>query len=244
MLQLARRKEDGGLKLHLPSMKCPSLLINRHLLEIESLPFYHSCISQVNPLPANAISNLPCLKLIISSLPNFPHQIRHYPSADLIHRFYVDQTDRPKVEADHPNSNWARIWTNISTRALLSSQKSTLYVWINQKVPHRRLLFRMRRSDGEQCLFCGAPSETIVHKFFSCTRVQAAWRLLQRRLLVITGRRRLFDCEELLRPSLEWISTVNKTIVLKTLVNYITFIVNCNGRVDVDELSFHLEVDV
>lgn len=244
MLQLARRKQDGGMNLHLPSMKCNSLIINRHLTEIDSLPFYQSCINQVNPIPANVISNLPCLKLIISHLPNLPFQIRVHPSADLIHRLFVNQTDRPKVESDHPNCNWSRVWLNISTRELLSPQKSALYMWVNQKVPCRWLLFRMRRTDGEHCLHCAAPSETMEHKFFNCSRVQGAWRLLQRRLLEMTGRRRPFVCTELLRPSLEWTSAADKIMILKTLVNYFTFIESSNGRIDVDALKFHLDVEV
>lgn len=244
MLQLARRKEDGGLNLHLPMMKFKSLLINRHLLEIEFLPFYNSFINLANPLPANPVPDLPCLKLIISNLQSLPLQIRLNPSADLVYRFFVNQTDRPKVETEHQNTNWSRVWKNISAHGLVSAQKSTLYMWVNQKVPHRRLLFRMRRTDGEQCLYCGAPSETLEHKFFSCTRVQGAWRLLQRRLMAIVGRRRSFVCDELLRPAFEWSSTERRTMILKTLVNYITFIDNCNGRIDVDALGFDLEIEV
>ena len=117
------------------------------------------------------------------------------------------------IISDHPNCNWSRVWLNISTRELLSPQKSALYMWVNQKVPCRRLLFRMRRTDGEHCLHCAAPSETMEHKFFNCSRVQGAWRLLQRRLLEMTGRRRPFVCTELLRPSLEWTSAADKIMI-------------------------------
>lgn len=243
MHQLARAKEAGGLKLHLPAFKCKSLLINRCLNEIESLPFYYSYINRANPPQANLIADLPCLKVILTNLPNLPFQIRHYPSADLVHRFFVEQTDRPKVETDYPNCNWPRVWTNISMRSLLSQQKSALYMWANQKVPHRRLLFKMRRTDGEQCLHCAEPSETLQHRFFLCPRVNGAWRVLQRKLSTITGRRS-FVYEELLRPALEWTSAATRSLILKTLVDYIAFIDNSNNRIDVDALRFTLEVGV
>lgn len=51
MQQLARSRENGGLKLHLPALKCKALLINRHLQELRSLPYYNSLITQVNPSP-------------------------------------------------------------------------------------------------------------------------------------------------------------------------------------------------
>ena len=49
MQQLARSKENGGLKLQLPALKCKALLISRHLQEIDFLPYYNSFLHQVNP---------------------------------------------------------------------------------------------------------------------------------------------------------------------------------------------------
>src|SRR5450759_1800311 len=55
MMQLARSRENGGLKLQLPALKCKALAINRHLQEIESLPFYRSLLFHDNPRPAISI---------------------------------------------------------------------------------------------------------------------------------------------------------------------------------------------
>jgi hypothetical protein len=243
MQQLARSIEDGGLKLHLPAFKCKALLINRHLHEIESLPFYSSYLNQANPVQSNSIAMLPCLKLILNNISNFPFQIREHPSADLIHRLFVKRTERPKVEIANPDTNWPRIWKNVATRKLLSSQRSVLYLWVNQKTPHRRLLHVMRRTDGENCLHCGT-IETIKHKFFDCPRVRGAFALLQLKLLALTGRQNLFECEELLRPSLIRASGTLKVKILANLCIYITFIENCNDRIDLDELNFKLAVGV
>lgn len=66
MHQLARCREAGGLKLHLPAMKCRALLLNRHVRDIDSLPFYKSFLNQNNPNPP---SDCPCLKLILNDFP-------------------------------------------------------------------------------------------------------------------------------------------------------------------------------
>lgn len=244
MQQLARSRENGGLKLHLPALKCKALLINRHLHEIDSLPYYNSFLHRANPPQANSITDLPCLKIILSNFSNLPFQIRQLPSADLIHRYFIERTERPKVEITNPETNWTRVWNNISSRELSSHQRSALFIWVNQKVPHRKLLHTMRRADGEQCTHCGAPVETIQHKFFECPRVRAANELLQRRLIPLTGGRRPMHFDELLRPSLERVTATTKTEILKTLVIYTTFIINSSVRIDEDELTFNFEVEV
>lgn len=94
MAQLARRMQDGELNLHLPAMKCKALLINRHIRDIDSLPFYESYLNQANRPRAN-ISELPCLKQMLDNIPILPFQIRQNPSADLVYRFFVKGTDRP-----------------------------------------------------------------------------------------------------------------------------------------------------
>lgn len=244
MQQLSRSKVDGGLNLHLPAFKCTALLVNRFLHEIDSAPYYYSFLDHANSVPANAISQLPCLKQILNNIPDLPFQIRQNPSANLIYRFLVKRRDKPKVELANTNTDWKRVWRNISDRALPSHLRSELFMWVNQKVPHRRLLYVMRRTDGEQCTHCDELIETIQHKFFDCIRVRDAFGLLQQKLQALTGGRRTFRCADLLRPSLEWISTTTRRKVLKILMCYITFIQNCNDRIDVNELNFNLEVVV
>lgn len=243
MAQLARRIEDGGLNLHLPAMKCKALLINRHIRDIDSLPFYESYLNQANRPRAN-ISELPCLKQMLDNIPILPFQIRQNPSADLVYRFFVKGTDRPKVEVANNNANWKRIWRNVSNRNLLPQQRSDLFLWVNQKTPHRRLLYTMNRTDGEQCIHCNAALETLQHKFFECPRVIDAYRSLQQKLSTLFGGQRTFQYADLMRPSLERIAAPSRTMIMKILINYITFIQECNGRVDVNELNFNLDVVV
>lgn len=42
MLQLASERSNGGLRLQIPAIKCKSLLLNRYMQDIDSLPFYKS----------------------------------------------------------------------------------------------------------------------------------------------------------------------------------------------------------
>lgn len=244
MQQLARHRDQGGLKLHLPAFKCKALLINRFLHEINSLPYFSSFL-QHNPPQINSITDLPCLKQILSNYENLPFQIRQHPTADAINRFFIERTDRPKVEIDNDNINWVRVWKNISSRGLSSAERSKLYLWVNQKVPHRRILFRMRRTDGEQCTLCTTVVETIRHKFFDCPRVRHAYGLLQQKLSAVIQRgRRNIDCNELIIPVLEQFPKRSITLALKLLVVYITFIESSNDRIDLEELEFAFEVNV
>ena len=130
MQQLARRKTDGGLNLQLPAIKCKALCINRHWQEINSLPYYKSFYDQSLPPPAA----LPCLKLLCQEFSLLPTNIQQNPSSDLICRHFLENTEKPRIERKEPNLNWRQIWTNISLRRLTSSQRSELYMLVNEKI--------------------------------------------------------------------------------------------------------------
>ena len=132
------------------------------------------------------------------------------------------------------------MWTNTHDRALTSTQRSSLYMWVNQKVPHRRLLHIMRRADSEHCLHCTAVLETIQHKFFGCPRLRDAFELLRRKLSTTTVRP--IQQEELLRPSLERMTKTARTRILEILLCYINFLEECNDRVDLNALIFNFQV--
>ncbi|XP_055631125.1 uncharacterized protein LOC129771473 [Toxorhynchites rutilus septentrionalis] len=200
MQQLARPRKQGGLNLQLPALKCKALLINRQLQEIGSTPYYASFITQANPrLPP---PNLPCLKTFLQTFPRLPPQIQLNPSSDQIHRLFIDQTAKPRVELRHPTVNWMRVWINIGSNKLTSAQRSNWYLLVNGKMEHRVLWHTIGRVDNEQCLHCNAARETLKHKLSECPRVSAAWTLLQRKVAAtLNGSRRLiFD--DLIQPIL------------------------------------------
>lgn len=238
MLQLARNKEAGGLKLQLPTFKCKSLLINRSIREIDSIPFYRSFISQVNPNPP---ADCPCLKLILSNVPLLPPQIQQNPSADAIHKFYISQTDEPKVSLEYPAANWQQIWRNIASKQLSSNERSILYMLVNAKLEHRKLMFRMNRADGENCVHCNAACETLDHKLSTCVRVVAAWRLLQQKISSLLRGWRSFSIDDLLRPQLLNVPRQKKIRILKMFVHYVIFIMENNNVIDVGTLEFEID---
>lgn len=242
MHQLARSYDQGGLKLQLPAMKSRALMINRHVHEIGSMPFYNSFFSQAHPpIPP---TNIPCLKAILQTYPRLPPQIQQNPSSDQLHRYYVSQTDQPRVETRYPAVDWKRVWNNIRSKKLPSSQRSSWYLLVNEKIEHRQLWHTIRRVDNEQCLHCNAASETLKHKLRDCPRVEAAWAHLQQRLAItLQGRRRL-TYEDLLHPVLNFASRNQKLEILKLFINYVTFINSCDNVVDVNELDFYLTVEM
>lgn len=243
MQQLARPRHKGGLKLQLPALKCKALLLSRHLKEIDSIPYYKSIIHPERPNPTIP-ADLPDLKQICEQLRQLPPQTLMDPTSHLIHRYHIEQTDEPKVERNHPTLHWSRIWRNIASPRLSSSQKTSLYMLVNEKVTHRKLYFVIRRSDGENCLHCNTAVETIQHKFSECQRVATAWAYLQRRIAAIQPGSRRLTFEELHRPSLDNVSPIRRVQILKTFITYITFINSVNDGVDIQALDFHLNCEV
>lgn len=242
MTQLARPKDKGGMKLQLPVFKSKSLLINRHLQEIGSTPFYNSFLAQANP--PNPPTDLLCLKAILQTRHSLPPHVQQNPSSDQIHRFYIDQTDLPRVEQRYPTVNWKRVWLNIASKDLNSTQRSAYYLLVNEKIEHRQLWHTIRRVDTERCIHCNAASETLKHKFSECRRVAAAWEVLNRMFQNLSNNRRRFSFEELLHPELNNMNKRQKTLIMKYFINYVTFINKCDNFVDVSELEFYLQVEL
>ena len=239
--QLARDQEQGGLKLQLPALKSKALLINRHLREIDSIPFYKSFITQANPNPTAIPSQYVCLKFICEQLPHVPTAFQQNPSAGLLHRLIVgQQTETPKVMRNNQAVNWTSVWQNIAMRQLTSKQRSVLYLLVNEKIEHRKLMHTIRRADGEHCLHCGAAVETLQHKFSECQRVGAAWLLLKNKITTILRRQRTVIFEDLLRPSLEGAGRLQKINVLKLCSTYIEFVNGRDNQLDLQELEFNL----
>lgn len=244
MQQLTRACKKGGLKLQLPVLKCKALLLNRHMMEIETMPFYKS-FTTTAALPApDPPTSLPCLKLILEQYELLPPQVQQNPSADQIHRYFVDQTPIPRVERNNPTTDSTKVWQNIANRRLSSAERSHLYLLVNEKIDHRKLMFAMQRADGEECTYCNAAVETLQHKFCECTRVTGAWNHLQQRIRAILQGWRRFSFGDLIRPELNGVNRITKIKILKLFSNYISFIELCNNVVDINALQFHLDTEV
>ena len=239
--QLARPHEHGGLNLHLPVFKCKSLFINRHLKQMDYMPYYKT-ILQDNFSSANMPTNCPCLRLLKHHLPLIPAVILRNHSAESIYHHYVESTETPKVERENPTIDWRRAWLNVlRERELSSQQKSLLFVFVNEKVAHRRLMFIIRRADGENCEHCPEPVETVEHKFAICPRVADAWVLLQQLISSLLPGRRLFTFRDISRPTLNSVPKRVKPELLKLIANYVHFIINCDTVIDIGALKFELE---
>lgn len=245
MQQLALPVELGGLNLHLPAFKCQALLVNRHLREIENLPFYNSFVSTTRNPPNLRIvpTNCPCLKTVCSELPYLPSALQANPSANLLHAHYLNKIDKPKVVLENPTANWNRIWRNIAAKHLTSLERCHYYLLVNRKLSNQRLLHRMQRADSDMCPNCNNEPEDIPHKISTCPRVAAAWTVLQRRLRNIAQNRNI-SLTHLLQPTLFAIRRSVKVKVLKTFIQFVIFVSKDNNVIDINELEFHLDTEV
>lgn len=240
--QMTRAWDQGGVKLQLPAIKAKAMLLNRHLKEIGSMPYYNSFLFQaIHPPPP---ADLPCLKFVLQTYPRLPPLLQQNPSSDQIHQFYIDQTEKPRVELRYPTVNWKKVWRNIGSRLLSSEQRSSWYLLVNEKTEHRSLWFTIRRADSDQCVHCNTAPETLKHKFTECQRVSAAWRHLRGLLATIVNRPRELSFEDLVRPVLNNLSRRKQVSVLKLFINYVTFVMSCDNVVDVAELDFFLQVEM
>lgn len=75
------------------------------------------------------------------------------------------------------------------------------------------------------------------HKFSECRRVTAAWGLLRSILSTILQGRRRLSFDDLIRPVLLNANRQQKIQILKFFINYVTFVMNCDNAVDIDELD-------
>lgn len=239
MEQLARDRSLGGMRLQLPALKCKALLINRHMQASGSLPYYQSLLNQANPVP----TDLPCLKLISQQIPLLPPHVRDHPTSDQIHRLFLEQTGIPRVERKYPSLNWTRIWTNIKTKKLSSRHRSNIYLLVNEKIEHRKLMRIIHRADGENCLHCNSIVETIQHKFADCPRVARAWAFVQHEILMILGGWQRLSFADILRPTLINIGPTKREKILKIFILYINYVQESNGRIDVSALAFYLNCE-
>lgn len=129
---------------------------------------------------------------------------------------HVIQTDQPRIERNYPGINWSTICRNISSKRLTSEQRISLYVLVNEKTEHRRLMNII----GTCCTSVDTPPAEINDD----TRWVA---------------RPTFD--DLVRPVLNNVPTLTKYNILKIFIKYISF--NVNNRIDVSELDFMLNLE-
>ena len=176
MHQLALPLKKGGLKLQLPAFKCKALLLNRHLKELESIPFYGAYVRNQTLIPP---ISCPCLKAIRQLLPTLPMPIQANPSAGAIHRHLLEAIEPAKVERDNPQVEWQCVRRTIASKKLESTERSWYYMLTNRKLIHQNLLFRTNRVNIPACLYCGAAIEDLCHKYSTCSTVEDGWRCLQ-----------------------------------------------------------------
>lgn len=241
--QLALPLDKGGLNLHLPIFKCSSLLINRHLCEIDSLPFYRSFMDAIqNPPNLSTIpTDCPCLKLICQELAYIPPNVLETATSATLHRRLVSRIEHPKVMQESPNYNWRQIWLNVNSRQLSSSERSTFYILVNRKAVHAKLLHRMNLLQSSTCEHCGVAEEDLQHKYSSCARTTNAWAVYQQTVNSFVPNRN-FSFEDMMTPTLQRLGRTIKIKIMKLFICYVNFINSSENVIQLDSLKFHLEI--
>ena len=93
-----------------------------------------------------------------------------------------DRMPKPcKVEINHPEKDWEKIWQVISTPGLPSDLSSFTWRMIHNILPTRSRLFRMKMPNIENpnCELCtGLESDTVLHSLLLCSHVNSAREFL------------------------------------------------------------------
>lgn len=112
-----------------------------HISEINSISFYRPFLFHVDPRPSVPIYH-PDIKLILSNLSLIPRLIQANPTTDLINRYFIEQTEVPKVEQNNPEIDWLPALCKIAMKMLSSALRSQLYLIV------------MLRVADENCTYC------------------------------------------------------------------------------------------
>lgn len=134
--------------LKLPAIMCRVLLINLHLSEIDSFPYYHFLLSQNTPCPAD----LPCIKLIAEQLPSTSNKT--LPAI----KFIVFIWNKRKY---HQLTENFQVWTSkglgqtfYRERLHQTNAANYSYQLVNEKTVHRRLMRIVGRANDRNCQHC------------------------------------------------------------------------------------------
>jgi hypothetical protein len=91
---------------------------------------------------------------------------------------------RVRVEEALPNTNWARVWSNIQSRTLSMRARSHWFMAVHDIVPTNNRLHAIHRAPSDRCQFCGK-WDTILHRLTTCGHAATIWRWLKERLKTI-----------------------------------------------------------
>jgi hypothetical protein len=86
-----------------------------------------------------------------------------------------------RVLTKFPQYNWAQIWQNINKRFLPQRIRTLWYIIVHDIVPTNSRLNTIKLHDTGHCQHCGQ-SDTIYHRFTSCTYTQAIWEWTRLRI--------------------------------------------------------------
>ena len=151
---------------------------NKYILKVRPLAFY-GLISAVKLLKGHISQNTRVLLKYESFLSEF---VVNSKASRLVYKKLVSKKSESPSSSQQKWLEDINIMINWKTVYQLSSQctKSTKLIAFNFKFLHRRLstnnfLKKIRLVESENCTFCQRETETLVHLFWECTKVQSFW---------------------------------------------------------------------
>jgi hypothetical protein len=86
-----------------------------------------------------------------------------------------------RVQTKFPQYNWTLIWQNITKRYLSQRIRTIWYAIVHDIAPTNSRQNNIKLHDTGNCQHCGR-SDTIHHRFTTCTHTQAIWKWTQLRI--------------------------------------------------------------
>lgn len=226
-MQLILPKNKGGLALHDVEMKCKSLLvnrfkntpINRYILET----FMNS--SDVSNSARRIPNEFNYLKIVEHELRTLPSPVLDHLTSKLLYCFYLEKVNSPAIEKKYRQQNWKLIWKNIMCKKLKSDELSSLYLFVNEKIPNMEQFHRQGRVPQPFCSFCVGVVEDLCHKFSECQYSRGLWQFMIQMLNDCNIRTDRLNFNRLKFPSLAGYSRIEKQKIMETFGKYVHYIV-------------------
>lgn len=242
MNQLIQPVSKGGLNLHLPMYKCKALLANRTLQVREVIPFGNRLITEAtngnNPVfPAM----YPCIKVVWRVVQDLPQQVMENICSSAIERHLTQELPIPKIISENPAVRWPSVFQNIHSKHMSAIEKTTMYLFVNQKLPHAQLLYKIGQTTSPNCATCRLTVESQEHKLANCPKVARLWSYLCSKLRLHLNTR--IEYSIMKTPEFRDVSRNSRIAVLKLFVKYVVYILEGSIPLNVQELEHILNLN-
>uniref|UniRef100_A0A182S009 Zf-RVT domain-containing protein n=1 Tax=Anopheles funestus TaxID=62324 RepID=A0A182S009_ANOFN len=191
------------------------------------------------PYLLNVPSTYPCIKQIANEIAYIPLSYKQESSAKKIYRIAHEQLPLPTIVIKEPNLKWSGIWRNINNNTLSSSESSTYYALVSNKIPYKEKLHEWKIVNNPRCDLCGK-IETLRHKIKECHRIEPLYIMMMK--IMNENNLHCPSLDELLRPTLQGVNKLKRIGTMKIFIRYIELVTSQSAslHMSLDTLRLHL----